>query len=380
VSTGAASDPRRAEQEHSRSRWSRVIASTGMRRGLVVVLILLVVEYFVVPALVGATKNLDVFSRINLGWLVTGTALQAGSLLCYALLTRTLLFGTKLGVFTLARITLATTATSHLIPAGAVGSAGLGYQLLTAKGVAAADAGFALATGAIGSAVVLNAMLLPALVVSIPLAGLHPIYVVIALVGLLALLGAYALLYLLTRGEEYAVRIVRVVGKRVPRVGADHLERIVRQIGESLAQLAADRTVLRRAVLWAALNWLLDAASLWSFIAALGHRVNPVELFVAYGIAYVLAVIPLTPAGLGVIEVTAATLLLSFGVPRTFATLGVLGWRLVNFWLPIPLGVVAYLSLELPRGSDRHGRRHALSRMTTGARRDRPGRHCRTDA
>lgn len=362
----------RAEHEGPRSVRSRIWASTRVRRGFLIIVILLLVEYFAIPALVGASKNLDVLRRINLAWLVAGTALQAASLLCYALLTRTLLFGYRLGVFKLTRITLATTATSHLIPAGAVGSAGLGYQLLTANGVAGVDAGFALATGSIGSAVVLNAMLLPALVISIPLAGLHPIYVAIALVGLLALLGGYALLYLLTRGEEYAVRAVRAVGGRVPRVGADRVERIVRQLGDSLARLAADRAVLRRAVLWAALNWLLDAASLWSFIAALGHRVNPVELFAAYGIAYVLAVIPLTPAGLGVIEVTAATLLLSFGVPRTVATLGVLGWRLVNFWLPIPLGVAAYLSLELPRGTGKLARRHALSRMTTGGHRDRP--------
>ena len=53
-------------------------------------------------------------------------------------------------------------------------------------------------------------------------------------------------------------------------------------------------------MLWASLNWLLDAASLWCFVAAFGSFVNPAELFAAYGIANVLGVVPVTPGGLGV--------------------------------------------------------------------------------
>jgi hypothetical protein len=38
----------------------------------------------------------------------------------------------------------------------------------------------------------------------------------------------------------------------------------------------------------------------------------------------------------------------------------VLGWRLVNFWLPIPVGAAAYLSLRLSCDS----RTRALPRST----------------
>ena len=107
--------------------------------------------------------------------------------------------------------------------------------------------------------------------------------------------------------------------------GADRLERLVRQVGDSVVHLARDRAVLKRALLWAGLNWLLDAASLWSFVTAFGHFVDPIELFAAYGIANVLGAIPITPGGLGVIEASAATLLVSFGVTRNVATLAVLG-------------------------------------------------------
>jgi hypothetical protein len=41
----------------------------------------------------------------------------------------------------------------------------------------------------------------------------------------------------------------------------------------------------------------------------------------------------------------------------------VLGWRLVNFWLPIPIGAASYSSLRLGRGAGLRDRRRALSTM-----------------
>jgi hypothetical protein len=334
-----------------------------------VFLVLLVIEYLVIPELVGASKNLHLLSEVNVGWLVAGIVFEAGSLLSYALLTRTLLPEGKPGLSKLIRIVLSTTAVAHVIPGGAAGGTGLGYRLLTSNGVEGADAGFALATQSIGSAVVLNVMLWCALVVSIPLAGLHPIYLVTALVGLVAMLAATLLAIALTRGGERAVRVVRSIGRRLPRVGADRLERVVRQVGDSVSHLVRDRALVKRGLWWAALNWLLDAASLWSFVAAFGHFLDPIELFAAYGIANVLGSIPITPGGLGVIEASAATLLVSFGVTRIVATYAVLGWRLVNFWLPIPVGAGAYISIRAPRGSSLKARRQALAEMTAEAKR-----------
>jgi hypothetical protein len=99
-------------------------------------------------------------------------------------------------------------------------------------------------------------------------------------------------------------------------------------------------------VVWAAAFWLLDAASLFVFIAAFGKIVFPIDLLVAYGLAFVLAVIPITPSGLGVIEGVLIPTLVGFGVSRGQAVLGVLSYRLVNFWAPIPVGGIAYLSLR----------------------------------
>jgi hypothetical protein len=76
-------------------------------------------------------------------------------------------------------------------------------------------------------------------------------------------------------------------------------------------------------------------------------------------------VLPITPAGLGVVDSVAPLLLVSFGVTRSVATLGVLGWRLVNFWLPIPAGAAAYVSLKVPKGSGLKAMRAAIPTMLT---------------
>jgi hypothetical protein len=131
-----------------------------------------------------------------------------------------------------------------------------------------------------------------------------------------------------------------------------------------LRTLASDRQLLKNAVLWAAANWLFDAASLWAFLAAYGHITRPIDLFVAYGVANVLAAVPLTPGGLGIVEAVAATSLIGFGVPAAIAWLGVISWRLFNFWLPIPVGAGAYLSLRVQHGAGLKERRDALGGMT----------------
>ena len=93
-------------------------------------------------------------------------------------------------------------------------------------------------------------------------------------------------------------------------------------------------------------NWIFDAAALWLCVRGFGFSLGYVELIVAFGLAAVLASVPITPSGLGVVEGVLVPTLVAFGCPAPAAVLGVLGWRVVNFWLPIPLGGAAYLALH----------------------------------
>jgi uncharacterized protein (TIRG00374 family) len=339
-------------------------ARRPLRRLAILLILALIVEYLVIPELIGASKDLYLLGRLNVGWLIAGVILEAVSLFCYALLNRVLLPPQgRPSLSRLFRIDLSAAAVAHVIPAGTVGSAGIGYQLFTAEGVPGTEVGVMMATKGMGSTVVLNVLLWIALVISIPLSGFRPVYATVAIVGAVVLGVIAALVLGITLGEKRAARILKSIGQRIPGVGGDRLARVAFQAAASIRRLASNRAVLTESLTWAALNWLLDAASLWCFIGAFGGFANPVGLFAAYGIANVLGAIPVTPGGLGIIDTVTPVLLVGFGLTRSVATLGVLAWRLVNFWLPIPAGAVAYVSLKVPRGVGLRAMRRALPEM-----------------
>jgi putative heme transporter len=72
-------------------------------------------------------------------------------------------------------------------------------------------------------------------------------------------------------------------------------------------------------------------------------------LAVAYAAANIASAIPVTPGGLGVIEVTMVAITVGFGAPRATAVPAVLGYRIVTYWLPLLPGAVAYLRLRLSK-------------------------------
>ena len=339
-----------------------------LRHGATFFILAIFIIYFVVPELTNAGKHLNVLSKINPFWIMGGILLEAASLWAYAILSRSLLPNNPPSLFTIFRIDLAGNALAHVVPGGTAGSASLGFRLLTVRGVPRQDTAFAIATQGIGSAVVLNMLLWISIFVSIPIAGLHSAYESIALlIGLLALLLIGILIFAMTKGEVTASKILRVITKPIPKITEEQVNAFVLKIGSSLRDLGRDRTRLKMAIVWAAANWLLDAASLWAFAASIGHYVLPFELFVAYGVANVLAVLPITPGGLGVVEFVAAGLLTSFGMPYSAALLAVIGWRLVNYWLPIPLGTLAYISLRFEKGSRIKKSRKAIHEMAQEA-------------
>jgi len=249
---------------------------------------------------------------------------------------------------------------SHVVPGGSAPATALSYRLLTESGVEGPDAGFALATQGLGSAVVLNAIFWAVLLISLFIHGYNPLYLVAAGVGVV-LIGAFAaVVLLLLEGRDRAVEVVHRLADKLPFLDGDRTAALIRRIADRMRTLVADRELLRRAVGWAAANWLLDAASLWVFIAAFGRLISPIDLLVAYGLANILAVIPITPGGLGVIEGVLIPTLSGFGLDKGVATVAVLSYRLVNFWFPIPVGGGCYLSLRL---ESVHGFRQRLQEV-----------------
>lgn len=320
----------------------------AMKRTLFTLVFAFVFYYLVIPTLARSRNSASLLADVNPLLVLLAVGLEVAALICYTMLTRvTLPKEPRLSLFTIFRVQLATRSVTNLVPGGSAAGSTLGYRLLTEAGVAPTAAGFSLATVGLGSAVVLNLILWVALLISIPLNGFRTLYVTAAIIGALLLAFAAGLVWTLIEGRDRAERVLRAIARRMPFVEEETAARFVHQMADQIQDLAKQPELVRRGAAWAAANWLLDAAALWVFLRAFGTSLNPINLVVAYGVTGVLAAIPITPGGLGVVETALPSLLVTFGAPAGAAGFAVLAWRLVQFWMPIPLGAISYASLKI---------------------------------
>jgi len=312
------------------------------------VLATLAVVYFIILNIPGLRNAVDQLDEVQPGLLLVGLLLEIGALFCYSVMTKAALGvpGHHFSVWRLFRIQLSTRALSSLVPGGSAAGSALGYRLLTLSNVAGPDAGFALAAAGLASAIVLNFILWFGLIVSIPIRGVNPVYGTAAIAGIILMGIAVAIIFGLIEGQARSEKILRSVARRF-HFDEDRAGEAVRHIGGRMRELAEDRSLLKKMVLWASLNWLIDAAALWVFLRAFGESLPVDGLIVAFGLANVLAAIPLTPGGLGIVEGVYVPVLVGFGLPRATAVVGVVSYRIAQYWLPIVIGGACYLSLRV---------------------------------
>ena len=142
-------------------------------------------------------------------------------------------------------------------------------------------------------------------------------------------------------------RLVERLARWVPGIDADRAVAALRRESEHLRALAADPPRLVAAVAWGAANWLLDATVLWVVLAAVGHTVDPLTLFIAYAVADVLGAAAHHARRRRRRRGRArAPRSWPLACPPSSRWSGVLGWRLVSYWLPIPVGALTWLTLR----------------------------------
>jgi uncharacterized protein (TIRG00374 family) len=174
-------------------------------------------------------------------------------------------------------------------------------------------------------------------------------------------LGAYAAYRRPTLVRDVAKAGTRLVGRllgegALQRKTETWLVQLVSRLGEELRaarrQLVGRSAELPKLAALALGYWAFDILCLILVFAALGVPASPILLVVAYGVATALAAIPLTPGGIGVFEATMLATLALLGVGSE-AAIPILGYRLFNFWLPIPLAAIFYPTLR--RAGRTHG-------------------------
>ncbi|XVV16800.1 lysylphosphatidylglycerol synthase transmembrane domain-containing protein [Actinoplanes sp. CA-131856] len=96
---------------------------------------------------------------------------------------------------------------------------------------------------------------------------------------------------------------------------------------------------------YAALNWTLDLACLVAVAQACDFPLSTLQLTSVYMAVQIVRQIPITPGGIGLIEASLLAGFLAAGAPEAAAAAVVLGYRIVSFWLLLPIGLATYLRL-----------------------------------
>jgi uncharacterized protein (TIRG00374 family) len=303
--------------------------------------------FLAVPQLPLVWKSLPALASVNVLVLLLGVGCAFGALVAYAQLTRTLLDdGQRPGLWHALGIVISSLGVNRVMPAGAAAGSIVTFRLLARAGVGRRRAAFVMTTQSVGSALVLNALLWIALLAVLPARGFASSYLVAVVVGAAIFCGVGLVVDGLLHGRRWLWSVVAAIGRTLPMVKPASLIDLLDDQSARLVVLAARRSTLRRATGWAIANWLFDAAALWIFLWAFDVALNPVAVLVAFAFANVASLLPITPGGLGVVELTMAAALAGFGAPSVPTALGVAAFRLFNYWSPIPAAGLAYLSIR----------------------------------
>lgn len=95
------------------------------------------------------------------------------------------------------------------------------------------------------------------------------------------------------------------------------------------------------------LYYLFDMAAMGLIFYAAGYPINLGVLIAGFALPQILAKVAfIIPGGIGVIETAMAGMFVSQAVPDDIALVGIMGYRLISFWIPLLLGIITYLFLN----------------------------------
>ncbi|RLE16596.1 MAG: UPF0104 family protein [Actinobacteria bacterium] len=246
----------------------------------------------------------------------------------------------------------ASTAVSNTMPAGGVIGVGVSITMLTSWGFTIGSIGrSAVVTGIWNNFVKLG---MPVLALSLlALEGeITPARLLSAAVGIAVLVGAVVVFAMLLRSDRLARTLGRGLGRFV-----DWARRLLRKeaVGGWGERASTFRTetigLLRHRWIWLTVATLVSHISLYLvLLVALRHvgvsqdELSWIAVLAAFAFVRLISALPLTPGGVGVVELGYAAVMTLGLDDLTSAKVvaAILVFRAVTYLLPIPLGLISY--------------------------------------
>lgn len=300
--------------------------------------------YLLLPSLLEVLSSWPQLFELDPLWLLALVGLQGASYLC--LWELQLLSLRCDDHFAVATSQLAGGAFGRVVPGGMAASAGLQSGMLVRAGIPAATVGSGLTLSSVltfAALLALPVLAIPAILAGAPVS--KSLWQTALLGGVVFALtfAAGAVLMFSNRALVLVARSAQWVVDRVRR-GRGTRRNLLRLFRRERALV---RTTLGRgwpaALAFTVGRWAFDFATLLVALWATGAEPRPSLVLLAYVAAQFLGMIPLTPGGLGFVEAGLTGALVLAGVPASAAAFATLTYRLVQFWLPLPAGLVSWL-------------------------------------
>ena len=300
--------------------------------------------YLVLPKLMAVLGAWPRLATLNPAWFTVCLAAELASFTCNFGLQR-LALRTK-AWFPVVTAGLAGNAVTNSLPGGDAAGAAVQFHMLTTAGFdtdTAVGGLTAFSLLEVGGLLALPVLALPAILAGVPVSrGL----VHTALLGVAAFV-LYAVFGVIVLRSDWplatAGRVAQSVWNRVTR-GHRPVTGLDQRL---LAERDTIRAVLgknwRQAVVLTAGRLDFDYGCLLAALRATGTGPQPSVVLLAYAAAGIIALFPVTPGGLGVVEASLSGLLILAGVRASYAVLATLAYRIASYWLPLLAGPPAYL-------------------------------------
>ena len=294
-------------------------------------------------------QAVQLLGHLRISGLFVAIAFEAASMVAFARLQRWLLHegGVEVGLVPMVQITLAGNALSTSLPGGAAWAAAWAFGQLRRRGADRVLAGWVvLVAGALASYALFMLLVIGSLVAGSQGPAASARIVLVALAALPFVVVGFALAArrwpIIDRLAPPAKRVVCSLPKGGTVLG------VIQRTWQRLLTVRPSPAAWVEAFGLGALNWLENCACLVACIWAVHAHVPWHGILVAYSLAQVLASVPITPGGLGLVEGGLTALLVAYGMPTNEALASVLLYRAVSFWglVPIGWGVWGYLSLQ----------------------------------
>jgi uncharacterized protein (TIRG00374 family) len=323
-------------------------------RRVIFFLLIVVVLYLLLPRLVGPERALGLVRHARWPLLVLAVVVEFVSLAGYADLFRHILrvLDVRLRFRTVMNVVLAGLSFSHLFGAGGAAGMVVSYNALRKRDVPHGLIFVAIAAQNFFTYIVLWVMFLVAMVSVVSSGRVNPWSYTLALVLIAGLLWLTAYgLYLYHHRAKMRRRVSQVAALinrlyRRERIAPENIDEWLDSLFAGMRRMGTHRGAKRTAVAYSCMFWGFDLLCLYLVFLALGYHVPLAALTVSYAVANAVGSLAPTPGGLGAIEGLMITLLVSFDVPSPQAIAVVLVYRLINFWIPIPVGFGSYLAIK----------------------------------